>query len=97
MVLAVNKSFSATLSVTLSVIFIILTEIISNNLYTAGMPDPSLMIRTSGEIRTSNFLPWQLTYAEFIFLDKYWPDFTEQDLDNAIIEFQKRNRKFGAN
>ena len=72
-------------------------EMISNNLYTAGMPDPSLMIRTSGEIRTSNFLPWQLTYAEFIFLDKYWPDFTEQDLDNAIIEFQKRNRKFGAN
>ena len=72
-------------------------DMISNNLYTAGMPDPSLMIRTSGECRTSNFLPWQLTYTEFLFIDKNWPDFTEQDLDDAIIEYQKRNRKFGAN
>ena len=72
-------------------------DLISNYLYTAGMPDPELMIRTSGELRTSNFLPWQLTYAEFIFVDKNWPDFDEKDLDMAIEEFQKRHRKFGAN
>ena len=72
-------------------------EMISDNLYTAGMPDPELMIRTSGEIRTSNFLPWQVVYSEFLFIDKNWPDFTEEDLDNAIMEYQKRTRKFGAN
>ena len=72
-------------------------EIIANNLYTAGQPDPDLLIRTSGEIRLSNFLPWQLVYSEFLFIDKNWPDFTEEDLDNAIIEYQKRTRKFGAN
>ncbi len=70
---------------------------ISNNLYTQGMPDPDLMIRTSGEMRTSNFLPWQLVYSEFLFVEKYWPDFTEEDLENSIIEYQKRTRKFGAN
>ena len=72
-------------------------EIITNNLYTAGQPDPDLLIRTSGEIRLSNFLPWQLVYSEFLFIDKNWPDFTEEDLDNAIVEYQKRTRKFGAN
>ena len=71
-------------------------EMISNNLYTQGEPDPDLLIRTSGELRLSNFLPWQLVYSEFLFLDKYWPDFTEQDLDDAIETYQKRNRKFGA-
>ena len=70
---------------------------ISNNLYTEGMPDPDLVIRTSGEIRLSNFLPWQVVYSEFLFVDKNWPDFSEEDLDNAIIEYQKRTRKFGAN
>ena len=70
-------------------------QMISDNLYTAGVPDPDLMIRTSGEYRLSNFLPWQLTYAEFLFVDKYWPDFSEEDLDEAIKEFSKRNRKFG--
>ena len=70
-------------------------KIISDNLYTAGIPDPDLMIRTSGEIRTSNFLPWQLVYSEFLFVQKYWPDFKEEDLDEAIIEYQRRNRKFG--
>ncbi|MGN1330354.1 MAG: isoprenyl transferase [Clostridia bacterium] len=70
--------------------------LVSNNLYTAGMPDPDLVIRTSGELRTSNFLPWQIVYSEFLFLDKYWPDFSEEDLDNAIEVYQKRNRKFGA-
>ena len=72
-------------------------ELISNNLYTTGQPDPDLLIRTSGEIRLSNFLPWQLVYSEFLFIDKNWPDFTEEDLDEAIIEYQKRTRKFGAN
>ena len=70
-------------------------ELISNNLYTVGMPDPDLMIRTSGEIRTSNFLPWQLVYSEFYFTDKLWPDFTNEDLDKAIEEYNRRNRKFG--
>ena len=72
-------------------------DMISDNLYTAGMPDPDLLIRTSGELRLSNFLPWQVVYSEFLFIDKNWPDFTEEDLDNAIIEYQKRTRKFGAN
>lgn len=70
---------------------------ITDNLYTAGQPDPDLVIRTSGEQRLSNFLPWQVVYSEFLFIEKNWPDFTEQDLDNAIIEYQKRTRKFGAN
>ena len=72
-------------------------QTISDNLYTIGMPDPDLLIRTSGEIRTSNFLPWQIVYSEFLFVDKNWPDFNEEDLDNAILEYQKRTRKFGAN
>ena len=72
-------------------------ETVSNNLYTAGIPDPDLLIRTSGEIRTSNFLPWQIVYSEFLFIEKNWPDFAEQDLDAAIEVFMKRHRKFGAN
>lgn len=72
-------------------------ELITNNLYTKGQPDPDLVIRTSGEIRLSNFLPWQVVYSEFIFIEKNWPDFNEEDLDNAIIEYQRRHRKFGAN
>lgn len=70
-------------------------ELISENLYTQGQPDPDLLIRTSGEIRLSNFLPWQLVYSEFYFIDKYWPDFNEKDLDEAIEEYSRRNRKFG--
>ena len=70
-------------------------ELISNNLYTKNMPDPDLLIRTSGEIRTSNFLPWQLVYSELYFTDKLWPDFTSEDIDEAIKEFNRRNRKFG--
>ena len=68
-------------------------QMISDNLYTAGQPDPDLVIRTSGELRLSNFLPWQVVYSEFLFVNKNWPDFTEQDLDNAIIEYQKRKVK----
>ena len=71
-------------------------KVISDHLYTAGMPDPDLLIRTSGEERTSGFLLWQMSYTEFLFVEKYWPDFSEEDLDNAIVEYQKRNRKFGA-
>ena len=72
-------------------------KIISDKLYTTQIPDPDLVIRTSGEIRLSNFLPWQTVYSELLFIEKNWPDFTEDDLDNAIIEYQKRTRKFGAN
>ena len=71
-------------------------QTISDNLYTKNQPDPDLLIRTSGEIRLSNFLPWQLVYAEFVFVEKNWPDFDEKDLDEAIEIYQKRNRKFGA-
>lgn len=71
-------------------------EAISNNLYTKNIPDPDLLIRTSGELRLSGFLTWQSVYSEFIFLDKLWPDFSNKDLDNAIDVFNKRNRKFGA-
>ena len=72
-------------------------QMVSDNLYTKGEPDPDLLIRTSGEIRLSNFLPWQLVYSEFLFIDKNWPEFEEKDLDEAIIEYQKRTRKFGEN
>ena len=71
-------------------------ELISNNLYTKGQPDPDLIIRTSGEKRLSGFLIWQSIYAEILFIEKNWPDFNEKDLDDAIVEYQKRNRKFGA-
>ena len=71
-------------------------ETISNSLYTEGEPDPDLVIRTSGELRTSNFLPWQIVYSEFIFLDKNWPDFSEEDLDEAIKTYQKRNKRMGS-
>ena len=71
-------------------------ETISNNLYTKCQPDPDLLIRTSGELRLSNFLTWQLAYSEFVFIEKYWPDFDEQDLNKAIEIYQKRNRRFGA-
>ena len=71
-------------------------QTISDNLYTKNQPDPDILIRTSGELRLSNFLPWQLVYTEFIFVEKNWPDFNEEDLNNAIKIYQKRNRKFGA-
>ncbi len=70
-------------------------ELISNYLYTKGQPDPDLLIRTSGELRTSNFLPWQLAYTEFYFDNKYWPEFSEEDLLKAIKNYEVRNRKFG--
>ena len=70
-------------------------RLISEKLYTKEIPDPDLMIRTSGEIRTSGFLPWQLVYTEFYFTERLWPDFSTEDLDDAILEYSRRTRKFG--
>ena len=70
-------------------------EIISDYLQTANYPEPELLIRTSGEFRISNFLLWQLAYAEFYFLEKHWPDFRKEDFFNVILDFQKRERRFG--
>ena len=70
-------------------------QIVSNHLYTVGQPDPNLVIRTSGQIRTSGFLPWQTIYSEFIFIVKNWPDFTKEDLLKAIKEYQNRTIKKG--
>jgi len=70
-------------------------KLISDNLYSAGQPDPDLVIRTGGEMRLSNFLLWQVAYSELYFIKKYWPAFTARDLDRAIGEWQKRQRRFG--
>lgn len=70
-------------------------DCLSEHLSTAGMPDPELMIRTSGEHRISNFLLWQLAYAELYFTPKLWPDFREDDFFDAILSFQNRERRFG--
>ncbi len=70
-------------------------ERFSDCLYTKGMPDPDLLIRTSGEYRLSNFLMWQTAYTEFYFTDTLWPDFREEQLIEAILEFQRRERRFG--
>ena len=72
-------------------------QLISSKLYTANQPDPDLIIRTSGEMRLSGFLTWQSVYSEILILKKYWPEFNEKDLDEAVEEYQKRTRKFGAN
>lgn len=71
-------------------------KLISNYLYTKDIPDPDLLIRTSGEIRISNFLMWQLAYSEMYFTDVLWPDFTEKELLVAINEYQNRSRRFGS-
>ncbi|KUK79785.1 MAG: Undecaprenyl diphosphate synthase [Microgenomates bacterium 39_7] len=70
-------------------------ELINQNLDTAGLPDPDFIIRTSGEQRLSNFLPWQATYSELYFPKVHWPDFDKRQLDIAILEFQKRQRRIG--
>ena len=67
----------------------------SDYLDSAGVPDPELVIRPSGELRTSNFLPWQTAYSEFVFMNVLWPDFSPEDLDAAIDEYHRRNRRFG--
>ena len=70
-------------------------ELISQNLDTAGIPDPDLLIRTGGEQRISNFLLWQCAYTEFVFVDEFWPDFTHEILARALDEFRLRDRRFG--
>lgn len=70
-------------------------EMVGDYLWTAGLPDPDLIIRTSGEQRLSNFLTWQAAYSELYFSEKYWPDFTEEDLDKALNHFANRQRRFG--
>lgn len=70
-------------------------EVFSSHLDTAGLPDPDLIIRTSGEKRISNFLLWQAAYAELYFTDTLWPDFSEKDLHAALVEYQGRQRRFG--
>ena len=73
-----------------------LTELdFANYLDSAGVPDPELVIRPSGELRTSNFLPWQSAYSEFVFMDVLWPDFGPEDLDRAIEQYHRRDRRFG--
>lgn len=69
--------------------------VVSNNLTTAGIPDPELLIRTSGELRLSNYLLWQMAYTELYFTDTLWPDFREESLYEAIVDYQKRERRFG--
>jgi undecaprenyl diphosphate synthase len=70
-------------------------EMISQNLYTSGLPDPDLLIRTSGEMRVSNFLLWQIAYAEIYVTETLWPDFTRAQLYEALLDFQKRERRYG--
>jgi undecaprenyl diphosphate synthase len=70
-------------------------QIFEQHLYTAGIPDPDLLIRTSGEQRISNYLLWQLAYTELIFVDKFWPDFTPEDFMEALLTYQNRERRFG--
>ena len=70
-------------------------ETIAARLYTAGQPDPDLLIRTSGEMRISNFLLWQIAYSELYVTETLWPDFKRVDLLKAVIEYQKRDRRFG--
>lgn len=71
-------------------------QMMDDNLLTYELPDPNLVIRTSGEIRVSNFLTWQTAYSEFIFLDAYWPEFNKQTMVDAIAEYAKRHRRYGA-
>jgi len=70
-------------------------EVFSQHLYTSGLPDVDLLIRTGGELRTSNFLPWQLVYAEFYFTRVLWPDFTPKQFERALVSYNRRQRRFG--
>jgi len=70
-------------------------DLLSSYLYSADVPDPELIIRPSGEMRTSNFLLWQSAYSEYVFMNVLWPDFGPEDLDEAITEYHRRNRRFG--
>ena len=88
--LAVKKDLNAT-----DLVNSIDEETISNYLYTAGFPDPDLLIRTSGELRVSNFLLWQIAYSEIYITDTLWPDFSETDFYMAVLDYQKRDRRYG--
>ncbi len=70
-------------------------DLINKNLWTAGLPEPDLIIRTGGVQRLSNFLTWQSAYSELYFIKKYWPEFTEKDLDEALLDYSRRQRRFG--
>ena len=94
MVRAVKQISEKVLDNKLSIVDIT-EQTISDNLYTCGEPDPDLLIRTSGELRLSGFLLWQVAYTEFLFLDKYWPDFSKDDLLEAIQTYQNRKRNLG--
>ncbi|WP_027452224.1 isoprenyl transferase [Segatella albensis] len=74
---------------------LITEDVLSKHMNTSFMPDPDLLIRTGGELRISNYLLWQIAYSELYFCDTYWPDFSEEDLQRAILSFQKRQRRFG--
>lgn len=86
-VFAVNQLLQKGLEVT--------KENIGKNLYTSDLPDPDLMVRSSGEVRLSNFMLWQLSYSEMIFLETLWPDFDEKTVDEIINQYNKRDRRFG--
>ncbi len=70
-------------------------DLLGNNIYTAGQPDPDIIVRPSGEYRLSNFMTWQSAYSEFWYSDILWPDFTEEDVNKMLFDYQKRNRRFG--
>ena len=74
----------------------ITAEVFASRLQTAGIPDPDLLVRTSGEMRVSNFLLWQISYAEIVIVKKFWPDVRRNDLVEAVNEYQRRHRRFGA-
>lgn len=74
----------------------ITTETISDNLYTAGIPNPDILVRTGGEQRVSNYLLWQIAYSEFYVTNKFWPEFNREELENVVREFARRSRRFGA-
>ena len=71
-------------------------KLVSSYLYTAGLPDVDLLIRTGDELRLSNFLIWQTAYSEYYFTEALWPDFTEKDIDQALLTYSQRERRFGA-
>ena len=71
-------------------------DLFASRLQTAGIPDPDLLVRTSGEMRVSNFLLWQISYAEMVIVKKFWPDFRQGDLFEVVEEYKRRNRRFGA-
>lgn len=94
MIQAIQKMYQSVISGNLDIDHIT-PELFSDYLYTAGIPDPDLLIRPGGEQRISNFLLWQLSYCEFYFCEKLWPDFTKEDLRQALVEFSDRERRFG--